>query len=57
MSQLMQTAQNQPPSEKAEQLAATYQLGTLQQEYGVKMTRMTLIAGLCGLGLTLLLAF
>ena len=49
MSQLIQTAQNLPASEKAEQLAATYQLGTFQQIYGVKMTRMTLVAGLCGL--------
>lgn len=53
MSQLMPTAQNLPSSEKAEQLAATYQLGTLQEVYMVKMTRMTLIAGICGLVLAL----
>ena len=53
MSQLMQATQPAPYSAKAEQLAATYQLGTLQQVYGVKMTRTTLVAGLCGLALAL----
>lgn len=57
MSQLMPTAQNLPPSEKAAQLTATYQLGTLQQVYGVKMTRKTLIVGICGLVLGLLFGF
>jgi hypothetical protein len=34
MSQSMQVTQDQSPSVKAEQLAATYHLGMPQQEYG-----------------------
>src|SRR6266851_7217742 len=46
MSQSMQVTQDQSPSVKAEQLAATYHLGTPQQEYGVQLTRMTLFCGI-----------
>src|SRR5258707_15856512 len=49
MSQSMQVTQDQSPSVKAEQLAATYHLGTPQQEYGVQLTRMTLFCGIISL--------
>ncbi len=49
MSQSMQVTQDQPPSVKAEQLAATYHLGTPQQEYGVHLTRTTLFCGIISL--------
>ncbi|HKF37334.1 MAG TPA: DUF6585 family protein [Ktedonobacteraceae bacterium] len=49
MSQSMQVIQDQSPSVKAEQLAATYHLGTPQQEYGVHLTRKTLFVGIISL--------
>lgn len=49
MSQSMQMMQDQLPSAKAEQLAATYQLGTLQQEYRVRFTKTTLFSGIVAL--------
>lgn len=49
MSQSMQVTQDQSSSVKAEQLAATYHLGTPQQEYGVHLTRMTLFVGIISL--------
>ena len=57
MSQSMQVTQDQSPSVKAEQLAATYQLGTPQQEYGVHLTRMTLFCGIVSLVLAGSLGF
>ncbi len=49
MSQSIQVTQDQPPSVKAEQLAATYQLGTPQQEYRVQLTKLTLFCGIASL--------
>src|SRR5258708_38089124 len=49
MSQSMPVVQNQPPSMQAQQLAETYQLGTPQEEYSVRLTRMTLFCGIASL--------
>lgn len=43
---MIQVTQNQAPSMHVEQLSATYQLGTFQQEYNVKYTKTTLLGGL-----------
>lgn len=51
MSQSMQLTPNQAASVRAEQLAATYQLGTPQKEYGVHYTIWMLV---CGIGVLLL---
>jgi Family of unknown function (DUF6585) len=45
MSQTMPVTQEQPPSAKAEQFAGTYQLGSFQQDFGVKLTKMTIFSG------------
>lgn len=57
MSQILDTAQPLAFSAQADQLSATYQLGTLQQTYGVKMTRTTFIAGLGALVLGLFFGY
>ncbi|MBV9615825.1 MAG: hypothetical protein JO031_10260 [Ktedonobacteraceae bacterium] len=45
----VQATKDQSPSGKAEQLAAAYQLGTPQQEYRVRYTRMILVCGIISL--------
>lgn len=46
---MIQVTQDQAPSMQVEQLSATYQLGTFQQEYNVKYTKTTLFCGLIAL--------
>ena len=57
MSPSIQATKDTSSSVKAEQLAATYQLGTPQQEYGVQYTRMTLACGIIALILAICLGF
>jgi hypothetical protein len=45
----MPVTQDQPASAKAEQLTTTYQLGTLQREFDVRLTKMTLFGGIVSL--------
>jgi hypothetical protein len=57
MPQSMQITQEQQSSAQAEQLAGTYQLGTFQQEFGVKLTKMTLFSGIVSLVMAAILGF
>jgi hypothetical protein len=56
MSRMTQVIEGQPSQIQVEQLAVDYQLGTLQQEYRVKLAWRNLLVGFLGLGLALLFA-
>jgi hypothetical protein len=56
MSRMTQVIEGQSSQIQVEQLAVDYQLGTLQQEYRVKLAWRNLLVGFLGLGLALLFA-
>lgn len=56
MSHMTQVTQGQPSRIRVEQLAAAYQLGTLQQEYHVKSARRNLMIGFLELAVALFFA-